>query len=175
MSLNTVLQCQKVTVDFDGFKAIDALDFEVKDKELHVLIGPNGAGKSTLLDVICGKVKPVGGQVIFKGQYHLNRLAEFEIARLGVGRKFQAPSIYPSLRVIEHLEIAMKQPKSLWHVLRTKLSRDEQMENPTSPEGGHRINLGGIKQKNIAQENQSGQGGPFSFRRGHSEARCRFI
>lgn len=121
--MQEVLQCQEVTVNFDGFLAVNNLDFHVEKNELHFLIGPNGAGKTTLLDVMCGKVKPASGRVLFKNSFDLTRLQEHQIASQGVGRKFQAPSIFHSLTVFENLEIAMKQSKSLWSMLRAKFTK----------------------------------------------------
>jgi urea transport system ATP-binding protein len=92
-------------VSFDGFKAVDDLNFYVEEKELHVVIGPNGAGKTTLLDMICGKTKPTAGTIEFKGLY-LEKMLEYQITRAGVGRKFQNPMVYEDLTVAENLEIS---------------------------------------------------------------------
>lgn len=119
---NKVLQCEEVVVNFDGFLAVNNLDFSMEKKELHFLIGPNGAGKTTFLDVLCGKVKPVSGKVLFKEDVDLLKLQEHERVKAGVGRKFQAPSTFSSLSVFENLEIAMEQPKSLWQTIYAKLS-----------------------------------------------------
>ncbi len=89
----TIIYLEGVTVDFDGFKALNNLNFIVNYRELRVVIGPNGAGKTTLLDVISGKVKPVTGRVIFGKDVDLIRMREHEIAALGIGRKFQTPSV----------------------------------------------------------------------------------
>ncbi len=112
-------------MDFDGFKAIQNLDFRMAERTVHFLIGPNGAGKTTLLDVICGKVKPASGKVIFKGKIDLTREQEHKIVRHGVGRKFQTPAIFASLTVFENLELSMKQDYGLLATLRAKLTRTE--------------------------------------------------
>jgi urea transport system ATP-binding protein len=97
-------------VDYDGFKALNNLNFIVDYNELRVVIGPNGAGKTTLLDVICGKTKPVAGRVIFGKDTDLIGKHEDEIVDLGIGRKFQAPSIYGNLTVWENLDLSLKRP-----------------------------------------------------------------
>lgn len=94
-----------VVVSFNGFRALDGLDFSVAQNELRCLIGPNGAGKTTTLDLICGKVKPVAGEIMFRGT-RLNNLEEHKIARAGIGRKFQVPSVFKELTVSENLEVA---------------------------------------------------------------------
>lgn len=99
------LALRDVHVSFNGFKAINGLDFMVAPGELRCLIGPNGAGKTTALDVICGKTKIRSGSVVFENQ-SINQLQEHEIARRGIGRKFQVPSIFGELSVRENLEVA---------------------------------------------------------------------
>lgn len=121
----TVLSCEKVTVEFDGFKAVTEMDFQLKQGELRFLIGPNGAGKTTMLDVICGKVKPVDGKVMLNGDIDITRKKEHQIVELGIGRKFQAPSIFSSLTVSENLELAMQQNRSVFATLRAIMSRNE--------------------------------------------------
>ena len=103
--MTPILTVDNLSVSFDGFLAVDALSFSVEEKELRVVIGPNGAGKTTLLDIICGKTKPISGQIRFKG-IELTTLSEHEIVRAGVGRKFQTPSTYEDLTVLENLEIS---------------------------------------------------------------------
>jgi urea transport system ATP-binding protein len=96
-----------VTVRFSGFKALDRLTFAMRPGELRVVIGPNGAGKTTLLDVITGKVCPAAGRVLFQGR-PITRLPEQEIARRGIGRKFQTPNVFKSMTVLENLLLAVK-------------------------------------------------------------------
>ncbi len=114
MTAGLLLEVEGLTVDFDGFKALNGLDFSLAPGELHFVIGPNGAGKTTLLDVLCGRVRPSAGRVRFMGR-DLSHLGEHEIVRLGVGRKFQTPSVFPSLTVEENLELAAwyRQPFAL--------------------------------------------------------------
>jgi len=102
---NTILSVENLTVSFDGFKAVNNLNLSIEHNELHVIIGPNGAGKTTLLDIICGKTKPSEGRVMFGGT-DLTKAAEHQIVRLGVARKFQTPSTYEDLSVLENLEIS---------------------------------------------------------------------
>jgi urea transport system ATP-binding protein len=107
MSANTdfTLSIEDLTVSFDGFKAVDSLNFYLDKNELHVVIGPNGAGKTTVLDLICGKTKATSGSIKFLDK-ELTELNEHEIVRAGVGRKFQTPSIYENLTVLENLEVS---------------------------------------------------------------------
>lgn len=119
-----LLSVEDLTVSFDGFKAIDGLNFYVDHKELRVVIGPNGAGKTTLLDLICGKTKASEGSIKFKGT-ELTKLPEHRIVWAGVGRKFQTPSIYDSLSVRENLEVSYPRGRSVWGALAFK--RDSQV------------------------------------------------
>jgi urea transport system ATP-binding protein len=100
-----ILSVEDLTVSFDGFTAVDGLDLAVEEDELRCVIGPNGAGKTTLLDMICGKTRPSRGSIKFKA-HELTELIEYEVTRLGVGRKFQTPSTYEDLTVLENLEIS---------------------------------------------------------------------
>lgn len=102
---NGHLEMLDVVVEFNGFRAIDSFNFSVSKGELRCLIGPNGAGKTTALDIICGKVKPTSGTVVFEGQ-GLGKMEEHEIARAGIGRKFQIPSVFRELTVRENLDVA---------------------------------------------------------------------
>ena len=111
-----ILEIEDVTVSFDGFKAINHLNFDMEQGELRVIIGPNGAGKTTFLDVITGKVKPTEGQVKFKGR-NTRSLSEHKIARMGVGRKFQTPRVYLNLTPRENLELASNPDKNVFSTL----------------------------------------------------------
>ena len=93
-----LLAIEDLTVSFDGFKAVDTLTMYIDKNELRVVIGPNGAGKTTLLDLICGKTKSSSGSINFKNK-EMTKMAEHEIVRAGIGRKFQTPSIYENLEV----------------------------------------------------------------------------
>jgi urea transport system ATP-binding protein len=107
-----ILSVEDLTVSFDGFKAVDGLNFYVEKDELRCVIGPNGAGKTTLLDMICGKTKPTSGTIKFKRQ-QLQDMIEYQITRLGVGRKFQTPSVYEDLTVFENLEISYPKKRGI--------------------------------------------------------------
>ena len=111
-----LLNIDNVTVSFDGFKALDGLNFSMAEGELRVIIGPNGAGKTTFLDVITGKVNPTEGKASFKGK-DLRRYREHEIARLGIGRKFQTPRVYLNLTPRENLEICCNRVKNVFTTL----------------------------------------------------------
>ena len=108
-----ILSVEDLTVSFDGFKAVDGLNFYVEEEELRVVIGPNGAGKTTLLDMICGKTKPSGGSIRFKNR-QLTSMIEYQITRAGVGRKFQNPSVYEDLTVLENLEISYPKKRNVF-------------------------------------------------------------
>jgi urea transport system ATP-binding protein len=111
--VSAILTVSDLTVSFDGFKAVDGLNFSVDQDELRVVIGPNGAGKTTLLDMICGKTVPSAGVIRFKGK-NLTRLSEYAITRAGVGRKFQNPSVYEDLTVVENLEISYPKKRGVF-------------------------------------------------------------
>lgn len=112
----TILAIENLTVSFDGFKALNQLNFRMAKGELRVVIGPNGAGKTTFLDVITGKVKPTQGQVLFQGR-NLRAFSEHQIARLGIGRKFQTPRVYLNLTCRQNLAIASNRHKTVWATL----------------------------------------------------------
>src|SRR5574341_1266466 len=118
----SIIYLEDVTVDFDGFKALRNLNFIVNYQELRVVIGPNGAGKTTLRDVISGKARPVSGRVIFGKDTELIGLQENEIASLGIGRKFQTPSVYANLTVWENLDLSLRrESKGVFATLVSKL------------------------------------------------------
>lgn len=121
----TILYLENITVDFDGFKAIEGLNSFIEYGELRFLIGPNGAGKTTLLDVICGKTKPLTGRVIFKENLDLGKRQEYEVVNLGIGRKFQAPSVFNNLSVYENLELSLKQNRGILSSLFRTLSANQ--------------------------------------------------
>ncbi|WP_263971185.1 urea ABC transporter ATP-binding protein UrtD, partial [Leptolyngbya sp. PCC 6406] len=114
-----ILEIEDVTVSFDGFKALRNLTFSMTEGELRVIIGPNGAGKTTFLDVITGKVQPTEGQARFKGK-DLRKQREHEIARLGIGRKFQTPRVYLNLTPRENLELSCNRNKNVFSTLFSK-------------------------------------------------------
>ena len=116
---DAMLRVEDATVVFDGFKALDIDRFSVRRNEIRVVIGPNGAGKTTLCDVISGKTRLKSGKIYFNGA-DISRLQDFEIARRGVGRKFQTPAVFGSLTVQENLELAAPISKSVLHALYRK-------------------------------------------------------
>jgi len=118
-----VLAVEDLTVSFDGFKAIDGLNLYVDKGELRVIIGPNGAGKTTLLDLICGKTRASAGSIKFKNE-EMTDLAEHEIVRAGIGRKFQTPSIYENLTVFKNLEVSFPRGRGVFGALRFKCTPD---------------------------------------------------
>ena len=120
-----ILEIQDLTVSFDGFKALNQLNFTMRSGELRTIIGPNGAGKTTFLDVITGKVQPTTGNVYFKGK-NLRNLAEHNICRLGIGRKFQTPRIYLNLTVRDNLDLACNRNKNLLATLFAQPSATDQ-------------------------------------------------
>ena len=116
-SQSIVLTIEDLTVSFDGFKAVQGLNLYVEQNELRAVIGPNGAGKTTLLDLICGKTKATSGSIKFKDT-ELTKLSEHKIVQAGVGRKFQNPSIYENLSVLENLEISYPKGRGVLGSLR---------------------------------------------------------
>ena len=121
----TILYLQGVSVSFDGFKALDNLSFYVVAGELRAVIGPNGAGKTTMMDVVTGRTRPDEGRVEFNGGQDLTRLDEARIANLGIGRKFQKPTIFESHTVFENLELALKGHRDVFGSLFFRLAPDE--------------------------------------------------
>jgi urea transport system ATP-binding protein len=104
----TILYLDDITVSFDGFKALNALSLDIRAGELRCIIGPNGAGKTTMMDVITGKTRPDAGQAFFGSTIDLLKMRENEIASIGIGRKFQKPTVFEPLSVFENLELALK-------------------------------------------------------------------
>ena len=117
-----VLYLDGVSVSFDGFRALSSLSFFVEPGEMRAVIGPNGAGKTTMMDVVTGKTRPDAGEVVFRGITDLTRLDEAAIARLGVGRKFQKPSVFENHTVFENLELALKADRRARRALFFRLS-----------------------------------------------------
>ena len=112
-STSALLYLSGVTVSFDGFKALNNLSLLVEPGEMRAIIGPNGAGKTTMMDVITGKTRPDEGEVVFDGTADLTKLDEADIATLGIGRKFQKPTVFEHLTVFENLELALKTDKGV--------------------------------------------------------------
>jgi len=125
LSHGTILYMEDVSVSFDGFKAIDALNFYVQSGELRCVIGPNGAGKTTMMDIITGKTRPDTGSVYFGRNLDLLDMDESEIASVGIGRKFQKPTVFEEMSVGHNLELAMADERSVFATLRARLSGEE--------------------------------------------------
>jgi|TARA_B100001559_G_scaffold150951_1_gene126763 urea transport system ATP-binding protein len=138
--MNTLLKVEKISVSFDGFKAINNLSYSIGKNELKAIIGPNGAGKTTFMDIITGQTKPDEGKVLFgersvwlesdqKYQVvwdeNLLMKSESQIALLGIGRKFQRPTVFELKTVFENLFISMKKNRNPFSVLFQKLNEDE--------------------------------------------------
>lgn len=116
--MSSILEVSGVSVSFDGFRAINNLSFTIGPAELRAIIGPNGAGKSTFMDIVTGKTRPNSGTVTFgERSVSLLKLSEAQIARIGVGRKFQRPTVFEDQTVAENLTLALKAARSPWRVL----------------------------------------------------------
>lgn len=116
--MTALLEVSGVSVSFDGFRAINNLTFSIDTAELRAIIGPNGAGKSTFMDIVTGKTRPDAGAVTFgERSVSLLKLTEAEIVRVGVGRKFQRPTVFEDQTVMENLTLALKAARSPWRVL----------------------------------------------------------
>jgi urea transport system ATP-binding protein len=124
----SVLYLDGVTVSFDGFKALNALSFVIDRGELRCIIGPNGAGKTTMMDVVTGKTRPDEGKVTYDGKFDLTRLDEAAIANLGIGRKFQKPTVFENLSVFANLELARKTTRGITRTLFARLTGSERDE-----------------------------------------------
>lgn len=117
-----ILYMEDVNVSFDGFQAIDDLNLTIDDGELRCIIGPNGAGKTTMMDIITGKTRPDSGKVWFGAKHNLLTMNEPEIATLGIGRKFQKPTVFEALSVFENLELAMTADKRVLPTLTSRMN-----------------------------------------------------
>ena len=135
-----ILYLEDVSVSFDGYKAIDRLSLDIAPGELRCIIGPNGAGKTTMMDIITGKTRPDAGTVFFGSTIDLLRYRESEIARLGIGRKFQKPTVFEQLSVFENLELALKADK---RVVPSMLFRLDSAQSDRLAETLHTIHLAG--------------------------------
>jgi len=127
VSASPFLRVCDVSVTFDGVRALDHLTLAIDEGELRCIIGPNGAGKTTLMDVVTGKTRPTGGRVLFGADpaRDLTSLAPHRIARLGVGRKFQRPTVFPGHSVCENLELSVSAREGLVRTLLRRLGPDE--------------------------------------------------
>src|SRR5437870_12529155 len=123
-----LLYLDGVTVSFDGFRALNNLSFTIEPGEMRAISGPNGAGKTAMMDVVTGKTRPDTGEVYFDGAYDLARLDETEIALLGIGRKFQKPTVFDMHTVEDNIALALKGDRRarktlLWLESRAERSR----------------------------------------------------
>ena len=148
-----LLYLDGVSVSFDGFKALNGLSLLVERGEVRSVIGPNGAGKTTMMDVITGKTRPDSGTVFFDGTHDLTRLDESEIANLGIGRKFQKPTVFENLTVFDNLELARKSARGIARTLTARLAPAEWGE---IDEMIRRIGLGG-RERTLAGALSHGQ------------------
>jgi len=122
ISHQTILYLEGITVSFDGFRALNDLTLYINVGELRCIIGPNGAGKTTMMDVITGKTQPDSGTAYFGQTINLLEMSEPEIAQTGIGRKFQKPTVFEQHSVVENLELAMADIKTVWHTLHARLT-----------------------------------------------------
>lgn len=124
-----VLSIKHISVIFDGFKALTEVDIQVKRNTIHFFIGPNGAGKTTLLDIICAKTKPTTGTVHYypsnRESIRLTGMKEYKIVNEGVSRKFQVPSVFVELTVMENMILSLKGHKGVWESIFYKLSDED--------------------------------------------------
>ncbi|PLZ03046.1 urea ABC transporter ATP-binding protein UrtD [Burkholderia sp. WAC0059] len=145
MKTDTAIYISGLSVTFAGFAAITNLSMELRYGEIRAIIGPNGAGKTTLMDVITGKTRPAAGEVFLDKRVDLSKLDETAIARLGIGRKFQKPSVFEALLVRENLELAIRNGRGYAGMLRSTLSAqqrariDEVLETIGLADGGARL------------------------------------
>ena len=116
-----ILTAEGVSKSFDGFKAINDLNFYLDEGELRTIIGPNGAGKSTFLDLITGRTRPDAGEIEFKGTPVIKK-SEYQIYRMGIGRKFQTPSVYSDHSVYENILLGLKGSRGVWSAIFAKVT-----------------------------------------------------
>src|SRR3954469_17915131 len=114
---HTILYLDGVSVSFDGFRAINELSLVLDRGEMRAIIGPNGAGKTTMMDIVTGKTRPDQGEVFFDGDVDLTRHDEADIAMMGIGRKFQKPTVFESHSVDDNLLLSLKGPRSIFAAL----------------------------------------------------------
>jgi urea transport system ATP-binding protein len=122
--MSAYLELHDVSVSFNGFRAVSDLNMSVQKGELRCLIGPNGAGKTTALDLICGKTRRTSGSIVLNGTA-LDLLEDYQIARAGVGRKFQVPSVFKELSVSENLKVAQNRHTGVWSNLRWGIRKSD--------------------------------------------------
>jgi len=125
MSTSALLYLNSITVSFDGFRALNGLSLAIGRGEMRAIIGPNGAGKTTMMDVITGKTRPDDGEAVFAGVHDLTALDEARIANLGIGRKFQRPTVFESHTVANNLLLALKTRRGVFATLFSSVSREQ--------------------------------------------------
>ena len=127
-----VLNIKHISVVFDGFKALTDVDINIRRHDIHFFIGPNGAGKTTLLDIICAKTKPTVGTIHFypekRDEIRLTGMKEYKIVNEGVGRKFQVPSVFVELTVMENMILSLKGHKGIWQSIFYHLSPEDEAQ-----------------------------------------------
>jgi urea transport system ATP-binding protein len=124
---DTLLYLDGVSVSFDGFRAINNLSLVLEKGEMRAIIGPNGAGKTTMMDIVTGKTRPDDGEVFFKGEIDLTKHSESEIAMLGIGRKFQKPTVFEGHTVEDNIALALAGTRSVFGTLfHRRSSADDQ-------------------------------------------------
>jgi urea transport system ATP-binding protein len=123
---HTILYLDGVSVSFDGFRALNNLSLALGKGEMRAIIGPNGAGKTTMLDIITGKTRPDSGEVFFDGEYDLTKQDETEIANLGIGRKFQKPTVFEKHTVEDNVALSLKGSRSIFGALFHRPSRRDE-------------------------------------------------
>ena len=133
-----LLAAEGVNKQFSGFKAITDLNFYLDPGELRTVIGPNGAGKTTFLDLITGRTKPDTGKIEFEGTHDVTRMNEYQIYRLGIGRKFQTPTVYTDHSVWENLLLSLEGSRGVWSSL---FHKPNSTENDRMDEILNTINL----------------------------------
>jgi urea transport system ATP-binding protein len=123
---SSLLYLDGVSVSFDGYKALRGLSLALEPGEMRAIIGPNGAGKTTMMDVVTGKTRPDEGDVYFEGLHDLTKLDEAEIAELGVGRKFQKPTVFENHTVADNILLAARAPRTVFATLFGGAAKQEQ-------------------------------------------------
>ena len=141
---SSLLYLDDVKVTFDGYRALRGLSLVLAPGEMRAIIGPNGAGKTTMMDVITGKTRPDEGTVYFEGRHDLTKLDEADIATLGIGRKFQKPTVFENHTVADNLLLATKAPRTVWTTLG---ARKDTGINNTIDDVLARIRLGDVRDR----------------------------
>ena len=126
--MKTILEIRDLTVSFDGFRALNGVTTKIEKGEIRFFIGPSGAGKTTLLDAICGRIHPQQGTIVFNGDKNIMRYPEHKLVNIGIGRKFQVPSVFTSLSVHENMEVSVVKKRGICSSLLQKLTRQQEQK-----------------------------------------------